>query len=184
MPKKNRALFLSRVKGMRGRAMTHLRILSSKTASPPLFVFSCPHSCEDWQGRGARSAKFVKFHRKKAAVRRYLPFYPVVYLLCPYPPFLPCRRRPWSCRRVPFCPMTSFPVSFPCPYPRWRPSECADPKFPRHLDSIITTVDRCDLHFFLVLPRPTRRRPQALRGSASGFHSSAKLQNRAVLQVS
>jgi hypothetical protein len=79
--------------------------------------------------------KFVKFHRKKAAVRRYLPFYPVVYLLCPYPPFLPCRRRPWSCRRVPFCPMTSFPVSFPCPYPRWRPSECADPKFPRHLDS-------------------------------------------------
>ena len=170
---------------MRGRAIRLTCGSCHRRPPRPLFS-SSPVRTPVRIGKGVvrGQQKFVKFHRKKAAVRRYLPFYPVVYLLCPYPPFLPCRRRPWSCRRVPFCPMTSFPVSFPCPYPRWRPSECADPKFPRHLDSIITTVDLCDLHFFLVLPRPTRRRPQALRGSASGFHSSAKLQNRAVLQVS
>ena len=182
MPKKNRALFLSRVKGMRGRAMTHLRILSSNTASPPLFVFSCPHSCEDWQGRGARSAKVRQVPPEKSGGAAVLTILPSGLPPLPLPPFPSLPKAPLVVPKGAFLPDDFFSGVFPMSVPSLAPVRVCRPNFPRHLT--LTCVDLCEKHFFLVLRRPTRRRPQALRGSASGFHSSAKLQNRAVLQVS
>ena len=133
MPKKNRALFLSRVKGMRGRAMTHLRILSSKTASPPLFVFSCPHSCEDWQGRGARSAKVRQVPPEKSGGAAVLTILPSGLPPLPLPPFPSLPKAPLVVPKGAFLPDDFFSGVFPMSVPSLAPVRVGRTNFPRHL---------------------------------------------------
>ena len=54
-----------------GGARTHLRILSSNTASPPLFVLSCPQSCVREGERVSASASRERGESRGAAVTEF-----------------------------------------------------------------------------------------------------------------
>ncbi len=54
-----------------GGARTHLRILSSNTASPPLFVLSCPQSCVREGERVSASASRERGESRGAAVTKF-----------------------------------------------------------------------------------------------------------------
>lgn len=157
-----------RVKGSRGWALTHLRTLSSKTASPPRFVLSCPHSCEDWQGRGARSAKVRQVPPEKSGGAAVPTILPSGLPPLPLPPFPSLPKAPLVVPKGAFLPDDFFSGVFPMSAPSLAPVRVSA----RHIQFSLTctSLTRKPKLFFLRESTARQRTPHTLFvARASGF---------------